>query len=199
MTISRRNVAGLVAAAMLVGAAASGCGSDKSSSRPGSSGSPTAPSPTGAPLGDYSNLLIKVTDIGPDYTAAQPPTMNPNGTAGVAQLFATADNSRRIGDTIVIAVDAAAAAAGLENSKKNYLDKAVVGGSWQPVDVGSNGTILAGTSPDNSQAVTVLFFTEGKALVDLEFDSAPGDPIDQNVVLDIGRKQDAAVKAGLPS
>ena len=41
-------------------------------------------------------------------------------------------------------------------------------------------------SPDNSQAVTVLLFTEGKALVDLEFDSAPNDPIEAGVATDVG-------------
>jgi hypothetical protein len=46
--------------------------------------------------------------------------------------------------------------------------------------------------------MTVLVFTEGKALVTLEFDSAPNDPIDPVVALDIGRKQDAAIKHGLP-
>ena len=34
---------------------------------------------------------------------------------------------------------------------------------------------------DNSQAVTVLLFTEGKALVSLEFDSAPNDPTDPSL------------------
>jgi hypothetical protein len=46
--------------------------------------------------------------------------------------------------------------------------------------------------------VTVLLFTDGRALANLEFDSAPNDPIDAPVALDIGRKQDAAIKKGLP-
>jgi hypothetical protein len=44
----------------------------------------------------------------------------------------------------------------------------------------------------------VLLFNEGKALVNLEFDSSPNDPIDPGVATDIGRKQDAAIKSGLP-
>jgi hypothetical protein len=123
--------------------------------------------------------------------------LNPNNAAGVAQLFANADNSRRIGDTILIVADPAAAVAGLENTKTNYAGR--VTGTWQPVNVGSNGAMISGTSPDNSQAVTVLLFTEGKALVNLEFDSAPNDPIDAAVATDVGRKQDAAIKSGLPS
>ena len=123
--------------------------------------------------------------------------LNPNNAPGVAQLFANADNSRRIGDTILIVADPATAAVGIENTKTNYAGK--VSGTWQPVDVGSNGAMISGTSPDNSQAVTVLLFSEGKALVNLEFDSAPNDPMDPGVATDIGRKQDAAIKSGLPS
>lgn len=111
-------------------------------------------------------MLIKPSDIGGDLNSPQPPVLNPNGAAGVAQLFANADK---------------------------------VSGAWQPADVGSNGSIISGTSPDKSQAVTVLLFTEGKALVNLEFDSAPNDPIGPGVATDIGRKQDTAVKNGLPS
>ena len=113
------------------------------------------------------------------------------------QLFAIGDKTRRIWDTILILADPARAVAELDNTKTNYAGK--VNGTWQPVDVGSNGAMISGTSPDNSQAVTVLLFTEGKALVNLEFDSAPNDPIDPGVATDIGRKQDAAIKKGLPS
>ena len=45
--------------------------------------------------------------------------------------------------------------------------------------------------------MTVLLFTEGKALVDLEFDSAPTDPIDPGIAAEVGRKQDIAIKNGL--
>lgn len=107
-----------------------------------------------------------------------------------------ADNSRRIGVSILIVADPATAAAGIANTKVNYRRK--VKGIWQPVGVGSNGTMISGNSPDDSQAVTVLLFSEGRALVDLEFDSAPGDPIDPAMATDIGRKQDAAIKKGMP-
>jgi hypothetical protein len=144
----------------------------------------------------YGALLIKPSDIGGDLATPQPPVLNPNGVEGVAQLFANPDNSRRIGDTILIVDDPATAAAGLNNTKHNYAGK--VSGTWQPVDVGANGAMLSGTSADKSMAVTVVLFTEGKALVNLEFDSAPNDPIDPGVATDIARKQDAAIKNGLP-
>ena len=200
MELARMTVARWAAGTIVVVIAITGCANNKTASppSPGAAASPTGsvthPSP--APLADYSALLIKASDIGGDLTTPQPPVLNPNNAPGVAQLFATADNSRRIGDTILIAADPATAAAGLENTKTNYAGK--VSGTWQPVDVGSNGAMISGNSPDNPQAVTVLLFTEGKALVSLEFDSAPNDPIDPGVAADIGRKQAAAIKNGLP-
>jgi hypothetical protein len=204
MELARITVAGWAAATAVIATATAGCGNDHNASSPSSSSSATSStssstvtSPAPGQPSDYSSLLIKASDIGGDLTTPQPPVLNPNNAAGVAQLFANADNSRRIGDTILIVADPAAAVAGLENTKTNYAGR--VTGTWQPVNVGSNGAMISGTSPDNSQAVTVLLFTEGKALVNLEFDSAPNDPIDAAVATDVGRKQDAAIKSGLPS
>lgn len=208
MKFARITGAGCVVVAVAVGAATTGCGgnhedretSSPSGTSPGAAASSTGSSPvTGPSPGhptDYSSLLIKPSDIGGDFTTPQPPVLNPNNAAGVAQLFVNPDNSRRIGDTILIAADPATAAAGIDNTKTNYGGK--VSGTWQSVDVGSNGAMISGNSPDNSQAVTVLLFTEGKALVNLEFQGAPDDPIDPGVATDIGRKQDAAIKNGLP-
>jgi len=207
MDVARISVAGWAVATIVVGAAVAGCGSSNKapssssatslSSAASSTSSSAVASPSPGQPTDYSALLIKPSDIGGDLTAPQPPVLNPNNAPGVAQLFANADNSRRIGDTILIVADPATAAAGVDNTKANYAGK--VSGTWQPVDVGSNGAIISGNSPDNSQAVTVLLFNEGKALVNLEFDSAPNDPIDPGMATDIGRKQDAAIKNGLPS
>jgi hypothetical protein len=206
MEFARSAVATWAIAALAVGAMATGCGDDHKTSSPSSStsssaatsttGSGAVTSPSPAQPTDYSSLLIKASDVGGDLTTPQPPVLNPNNAPGVAQLFANADNSRRIGDTILIVADPDVAAKGVENTKANYAGK--VTGTWQPVDVGSNGAIISGNSPDNSQAVTVLLFTQGKALVNLEFDSAPTDPIDPAVATDIGRKQATAIKNGLP-
>ncbi len=141
-------------------------------------------------------MLIRPSDIGGDFSTPQAPVLNPNNVTGAAQLFANADESRRIGDTILILDDPTAAKAAIENTKTNYAGK--VSGTWQPVDIGSNGFMISGNSPDNSQAVTVVLFSEGKAVVNIEFDSAANDPIDPGIAKDIGRKQDAAIKNGLP-
>jgi hypothetical protein len=200
MERARMTVTGWAVATVVVGIAISGCGNNSKTSSPPSTsvaGSTSATKPSPAHPADYSALLIQPNDLGGDFTAPEPPVLNFNNTTGVAQLFVNADNSRRIGDTILIVDDPAVAAAGLENTKTNYAKK--VTGTWQPVDVGSNGAMISGMSPDNSQSITVLLFTEGRALVNLEFDGAPGDPIDPGLPIDIGRKQDAAVKNGLHS
>jgi hypothetical protein len=201
MELPRLTVAGWAAATLVVGAVSTGCGNGNKASSPSpsvassssaaSSTASGAAAPSAQPT-NYSVLLIKPSDIGGDFNAPQPPVLNPKGAAGIAQLFAIPDNSRRISDTISIVADPAAAATGLDNTKTNYAGK--VTGTWQPVDVGSSGTMLFGTLSDNSQAITVLLFTEGKALVDLEFTGAANDPIDVDVAKDIGRKQDAAIK-----
>lgn len=202
MDVVRSGAADCTAAIIVVTAAIAGCGGGDST--PATSSRPAAPSasssvarPSSGQPTDYGAVLIKPGDIGGDVTTPQPPVLNPNNAPGVAQLFANADNSRRIGVSILVVADPAAAAAGIENTKANYGSK--VKGAWQPVDVGSHGTMISGVSPDGSQAVTVLLFSEGRALVNLEFDSAPSDPTDPALATDIGRKQDAAIKAGLPS
>jgi hypothetical protein len=197
MKLSRRSIAGWVVVTIVVGAAITGCGpGENRGSLPSGVGPSAAPGPPYPPLGDYTNLLIKASDVGADFTASAP-VQNPNGAPGVSQLFTNADNSRRIGDLIMLVNEPKTATAGLGNTKNNYGSK--VTGTWQPVDIGTGAAMISGPAPDNSQAVTVLLFTQGKALVSLEFDSAPNDPTDPEFVKDVGRKQDAAIKAGLPN
>jgi hypothetical protein len=196
MKHARTTVAGLAAATLVLGTAVSGCGGEnKGPSAPSSSAPATS---TSAQLSDYTSLLIKASDVGEEFATPQPPTLNANGQPGITQLFVNADGSRQIGDAIMVVADAKTAAAGLDNTKGNYASK-VAGSPWQPVDVGSNGVMATGVSGDPAHSVTVILFTEGRALVSLEFDSTPNDPIDRDVALDIGRKQDAAIKTNLPN
>ena len=199
MQLARVAVAGWVVAAVVV-ATATGCGNghnnvSSSSTATTSSAGSSVTAPTSGQAPDYGALLIKPNDIGGDFNAPQPPVQNPNNATGVAQLFTSADRSRRIGDTILVFGDPAEALAGIDSTKANYAGK--VSGTWEPVDVGSNGTLISGTSADNSQAITVLLFAEGRALVNLEFDSAANDPVDPGVATDIGHKQDIAIKTAL--
>ena len=131
--------AALAASTLVVGAAVTGCGSNKSSSpsstssssststsaAPPSSAAPTSSS-AGAQPGDYSGLLIKPADIvvaNDTFTLLQTvPVPNPAGTEGV---FMNQAGSRKIDDTIYIYPDAAAASQALDQSAKAIPDLSV--------------------------------------------------------------------------
>jgi len=74
----------------------------------------------------------------------------------------------------------------------------VVGGQPESSPVGTGGTMISGRAPDGSKDVTVLLFTEGPAVVRMEFGSVPGNPTPPEVVNDVGTKQAIALRAGLP-
>jgi hypothetical protein len=204
MKIPMIALAGLAATSMVVGMSVVGCAGNKSSTT-SSSGSATsagsssaASSSSSAATADYTALLIKPSDItlpGDTFTV-QPPIQNPNGQPGVAQLFSNQNDTRHIGDTILILPDADQAVSELDQEKAALGDM-VKGGTPAPAPVGTGGTMVSGTAPEGSKAVTVLLFTEGKAFVNLEFDSPPNDPVPPQFVTDVGQKQDTAIKNGL--
>lgn len=200
--------AGLAASALVVGVA--GCGSDKSSpprqtpsatstsAAPSSAASPTSSTGAAQPS-DYSNLLIKATDIvvpGDTFTLTQTlPVPNPAGTEGV---FMNQAASRKVDDTIYVYPDAGAASQALDQSAKGIQELSVKAAPT-PADVGTGGQMAVGPSPDGSKSKAIVMFTEGKVFVVLEFESAPNDPLQPDFVLDLAKKQDAAIKNGLPS
>jgi len=204
MKIPMIGLAGLAATSMLVAVSLVGCASNKSSttsssgSAASSGSSSAASSSSSAATADYTALLIKASDItlpGDTFTA-QPPIQNPNGQPGVAQIFSNQNDTRHIGATILILPDPDQAVSELDEEKA-ALGDSVKGGTPAPAAVGNGGTTVSGTSPDGSKAVTVLLFTEGKAFVNLEFDSPPNDPVPAQFVTDVGQKQDTAIKNGL--
>ncbi|WP_406815455.1 hypothetical protein [Mycobacterium sp. M23085] len=207
MNTVRTSALGLTAAAVLIGATVVGCGGNKSSTEssgsassatsPGSSTSATPASP-GAPA-DYSNLLIKPSDVGPNATADGPPSQNPSGITGVGQVFKNPDGKRTIVDTIAVFPDAATATQTAANMRDVVGKK--VNGQQQPIDVGADGFMVIGqgSDPANPMEISEAVFVEGRAMVDLESDCAIGNPTPADIMLDLARKQDAAVKAGLPA
>jgi hypothetical protein len=206
MKIPMIALAGLAASSMVVGVSLVGCASNKSSTS-SSSGSATASasssaasSASSAATADYTALMIKASDItlpGDTFTA-QPPIQNPNGQPGVAQMFSNQNDTRHVGDTVLILPDADQAVSELDEEKA-ALGNMVTGGTPAPSPVGTGGTMVSGTAPEGSKAVTVLLFTEGKAFVNLEFDSPPNDPVPPQFVTDVGQKQDTAIKNGVHS
>jgi len=205
--------AGLVASAAVLGVAATGCESDKSSSpssatsssaasssmTPSSTSGAPAPTGGGAQPTDYSNLLIKPSDIvvpGDTFTLTK--TTSDPTTPGVGGEFGNQNGTRKINVAIVVYPDAAAATKDNDSNAKN-LDMFVKGSPATPADVGTGGALAVGPSPDGSKSSAVVVFAEGKTTALITFESAPNDPLQPDFVLDIGRKQDAAIKAGLPA
>ena len=183
---------------------AAGCDGDMSSPTGPFAASPTSSVIAGArsaspgPV-DYTRLLIQARDIlaSGDTYAAQPATPDPNGTQGAEVLFTNQDQTRAVGDSIVILPDSAAAPSALQQAV-TAVGTSVAGGDPQPSPVGAGGTVVSGMSPDRSKTVTILLFTEGRAFARLEFDSAPGQSTPADFVTDTGQKQDIALRAGLP-
>jgi hypothetical protein len=176
----------------LAGASAVGCSSHSTSSTP-SSGPVTT---THAPISDYTKLLIKASDIkAPDAFTAGPPTKDPNGQLGATATFTDQDHSHVIIDTIQILLNPEAAANELDSAKAIHHDSLLA----KPLgaEVGVGGVTISGLSSDHSKGVTVLLFTEGKAMVTLEFDGPSFALAPQEFVIDVGQKQDEAIKKGL--
>lgn len=207
MKVPRNAPATLTAAGMALVCALAGCSksddeassSTSASATTSSATSAAAPAEPAAPS-DYSSLLIAAEDIdAPEPFIAEPPMLNPNGMNGVAGLFHTAGDTAMIGDTIVILADAAEAANVLGTTVEGLAATSVVG-TPAPSSVGSNGVLVAGTSPDGTSAATVLLFTEQNAFVTLEFQSPPGDlnPVPPDFVDSVGQLQLDALKEGLP-
>lgn len=140
---------------------------------------------------------MNASDIDPSFTTTGAPILNASCVPGLDTAFINAAKNETIYDTIVVTDDAAAAARGLEGLKSELPKK--VTGEPQPADVGTGGTMATGTSPDGSEAVTIVMFAEDRAVVNLEFESAPGDVVQPDVAVGIAQLQHDAVKNGLPS
>ncbi|WP_431238609.1 hypothetical protein ACQ86B_01620 [Mycolicibacterium aichiense] len=212
MKISPTKTVGLVGAALLVGVAAVGCGSDDKGSESTSSSSSSsesattsaaasettsaAESPTASASGDYTKLLLKASDIDPSFTAGDP-QVNPNGINGVVQSMTNAEQNQTIVFAIVVSEDAAGALKALDSAKAELPKE--VDGAPEPADVGDggNGIIASGKSADGSKAITEVYFTQGKALANIEFSSAPNDPVLPETALAIAKMQDTQIKNNL--
>ncbi|BCI55377.1 hypothetical protein NIIDNTM18_46550 [Mycolicibacterium litorale] len=149
---------------------------------------------------DYSHLLLTASDISDneDVFAVRSTTRDPGGLPGASALFVNADDTRAVSDTIAIYPDAATATSTLRRALSE-VGKVVVGGAPRRAPVGTDGTIVVGTSADGTKAATLLLFTEGPALARLQFESAPGDVPTEEYVIAVGKMQQIALRTGLRS
>jgi hypothetical protein len=207
--------AGLAATTLVIGVAVAGCGGDKSSGPSSSSKSSTstssaassssaAPTSSGAAQpSDYSNLLIKAADIVVPGDSFNPPKTRQlvDPAPGIEGVYTNQAGSRSVTDSLLVYPDPAAADKDRDSLTKSYIDPqngAIKGATPSPVDVGIGGVVISGPSADGAKAKTSVIFSEGKVFALIEFESAPNDPVPADIVLDVARKQDAAIKAGLP-
>jgi hypothetical protein len=148
---------------------------------------------------DYGRLLLTAADLSDaeDTFTQRSQAPQPNGVPGATAFFVNDRDNRAISDTVLIYPDAAKAAATLQQDAATLPTK-VAGGTPKPVSVGTDGIMVTGTYPDEDKAVTLMSFTEGRALVRLEFQSAKGDPTTDKFVTDIGKMQQIALRIGLP-
>jgi hypothetical protein len=176
----------------LVGMSVAGCSSHSESSTP-TSGSGAPPH---APISDYTQLLIKASDINaPDAFTAGPATKNPNGQPGAMVTFTDQDHSHTIIDTIQILPDAEATATALDSAKA--LHRETLRTKALNAEVGVGGVTISGLPQDRSKGVTVLLFTQGTAMVTLEFEGPSFVLAPPEFVTEVGQKQDDAIKKGL--
>ncbi len=147
---------------------------------------------------DYRRLLLTAADLtdAEDTFAERSREANPNGGTGASAFFVNDKDNRAIVDTFLIYPDAATATATLKQAS-GTLPTLVAGGAPRPLAVGADGVMVTGTSPGGDKAVTLAFFSEGTALVRLEFQSAPGDATTDPFVLNVAKMQQIALRIGL--
>lgn len=146
---------------------------------------------------DYSTLLITTENIdSSEPFTAEPPILNPNGDAGVSGRF-FAEDSSMIGSTIRVLADPAEAARVLELTRNGISN---VSGRWEPSPIGTNGSVIAGTSLDQITGITMLTFSEQNAVVTLEFDGPYGklEGLPTELIDSVARRQLEILKAKLP-
>jgi hypothetical protein len=161
-----------------------------------SSTTSTAPA-TPQPV-DYQPLLLTAADLtnDDDTFTLQSKKAQPDGKPGASAFFVNDGDNRAISDTVVVYPDDATATATLKQAAAS-LPSQVSGGTPTPLAVGTDGVTISGSYPDQDKAVTLVFFTEGPALVRLEFQSAPGDATTDQFVTAVAKMQQIALRIGL--
>src|SRR6201992_2586350 len=193
MRIPRTVMATAAVVTTLVGMSVTGCSSPPEASAP-TSGSGAAP--THAPILDYTQLLIKASDINaPDAFTAGPATKDPNGQKGALITFTDQDHSHTIIDTIQILPDAEATATALDSAKA--LHRETLRTKALNAEVGVGGLTISGVPAAHSKGGTVWLFTEGNAMVTLESEGPSFALAPPEFVTEVGQKQDDAIKKGL--
>ena len=192
MVTASRALIGAGAAALAVSlAACSSSSSGGSSTEPTNSTTPTSavssPSTT-----DYTSLLLTASDVPLPGVKAGTAAAPPQGSGGTVAFTAT--GGRSLGDTVLVLAspDQAQAAAAQSVSAAK---QGITGAKASTAPIGDGGTAIRGVAQGKS--VAVLIFTDGRALVVMQFVGKKSDPVPTSFIQQVATAQDAKVKAGL--
>ena len=213
MDIARLSVTSLAVVALAVGVTASGCSkkddsssetstsaASSSTSAEATSSEESAAAETSTPAAepsDYGSLLLPPADMGGDTQTPGGVQLNPGGNPGAAQVYASPDGKQQIIDTILVFPDVAAAESNFQSNSATM--NAVTTGAAEPVEIGDQGVMAIGTSPDGSKSVTAILFSQGRALVSLNFEGALDDAVPPDIAKNFATKQATLVADGLPA
>jgi hypothetical protein len=148
---------------------------------------------------DYRNLLLRPEDMArPNngYSVPQEAAMNPDGITGAEVLITSDDSTNAVGITIVVLPDASTAAEQLPLAI-SQLSTVAATDPAMPAPFGDGAVTVAGTTPDGTKSAVALMFRQERAIVRIDYYSLLGQPTPMDVVIDIGQKQNAALRAGL--
>ncbi|MGW0159700.1 hypothetical protein ACWDUN_10305 [Mycobacterium sp. NPDC003323] len=157
-----------------------------------------APTANATPEGsDYTRLLLTAADLSDaeDTFTERHKESSPGGLPGASAFFVNAQDTRAISSTILVYDNPGTAATALKQAQ-GTLDTRVTG-TPVPAGIGADSVMVRGSDPNEAKDITVLMFTQGRALVRLEFQSAGGDATTDGFVTNIGKMQQIALRAGL--
>lgn len=146
---------------------------------------------------DYTRLLLTAADLSDaeDTFTERHKEASPGGLPGASAFFVNAEDTRAISSTILVYDNPDTAATALREAQGTLGTR--VTGTPVPAGVGPDSVMVRGADPDEAKDITVLMFTQGRALVRLEFQSAGGDATTDGFVTTIGKMQQIALRAGL--
>jgi len=205
MTVEHKRTAlRLAVAGMALGLVVAGCSKEEESTSTSSSASSSAASSAAtstsaaasatstdaAPAsGDLSVLLIKPEAIPPGPAGpwvAEPAKSDPAPPASITQFFKSGD-SNAIQSSIFLLPDEASAAKMVTETLASPNMAALVKGTPAPApNVNKTAQVINGTSADGTASMSVLMFSEGKIVAQVQFMGKAGDPVTPDYLDTVG-------------
>jgi hypothetical protein len=179
---------------------ASSSAATSAASSASSSAAATSTSGAAAPAaGDLSVLLTKPEGIPPTPAGpwvGEPPKADPSSPPSVSQFYKSGENT--ITTTVYLLPDADAAAKAINDAlTAPGITSQIKGTQAAAPNVTKNAQVINGTSADGSASMSILMFSEGKALAQLIFIGKLGDPVSADYLDTVGVIQLDAIQQNL--